>query len=407
MYLKYVEMKFIISLLVVFCTFSCSEIKVKENKVQHIKLDLHPNQKLYLSELSDSIEIIPLQLTDNSNLDKVLRIVYHKERIYLMNSLRFISRSLHVFDRYGSFIYKIDKRGNGPDEYVDMKDFCIDKERDELIILGCPGKLLIHDLDGNFKRKIDFDGCYYGLVSDALGNYYAISDSYEHAPNRIRFINDTTNEGFFEMSKKDFLRVNNYRLMNDFDSYKQTVYYSYPFCDTIYDITQKKSKPIFYIDYQGKNLPVSSIFKDGNDMQKIAEERRKNDDCMMKNSFAFSGNFIYVGSTDAMQKQGYVSLYSLKTGKSMSGHRIIDDVFFPNNTVVLKWANLPITLEDDCLIWLVSPSWLLRGYETYKKELTVEKWERFCKKYPNLINVCSNIHEESNPIILKMRIKEF
>ena len=100
-------------------------------------------------------------------------------------------------------------------------------------------------------------------------------------------------------------------------------------------------------------------------------------------------------------------MYSLKTGKSLSGHRIIDDVFFPNNTYVLKWANLPITLEDDCLIWLVSPSWLLRGYETYEKELTAEKWERFCKKYPNLINVCSTLNEESNPVILKMRIKEF
>ena len=142
-------------------------------------------------------------------------------------------------------------------------------------------------------------------------------------------------------------------------------------------------------------------------MQEITEERRNNDDCMMKNAFAFSEQFLYVGSTDAMQKQGYVSLYSLKTGKSLSGHRIIDDVFFPNNTYVLKWANLPITLEDDCLIWLVSPSWLLRGYETYEKELTAEKWERFCKKYPNLINVCSTLNEESNPVILKMRIKEF
>ena len=140
-------MKFIIFFLAVFCTFSCSEIKVKENKVQHIKLDLHPNQKLFFSELSDSIEIIPLQLTDDSNLDKILRIVCHKGRIYLMNSLRFTSKTLHVFDRYGNFIYKIDKRGNGPDEYIDMKDFCIDREKDELIILGCQGKLLIHDLE--------------------------------------------------------------------------------------------------------------------------------------------------------------------------------------------------------------------------------------------------------------------
>ena len=108
---------------------------------------------------------------------------------------------------------------------------------------------------------------------------------------------------------------------------------------------------------------------------------------MMKNSFALSGNFIYVGSTDAMQKQGYVSLYSLNTGKSMSGHRIIDDVFFPNNTVVLKWANLPITLEDDCLIWLVSPSWLLRGYETYKKEngITLGEMQQVAK---NVLNLC-------------------
>jgi len=59
------------------------------------------------------------------------------------------------------------------------------------------------------------------------------------------------------------------------------------------------------------------------------------------------------------------------------------------------------------LLWFVRPSWLLRGYNTYKKNVSPEKWEAFCKRHPKLVEVCSQLDEESNPVLFRIKVKDF
>jgi hypothetical protein len=68
---------------------------------------------------------------------------------------------------------------------------------------------------------------------------------------------------------------------------------------------------------------------------------------------------------------------------------------------------MPIAVEDNCLLWLVDPSWLLQGYEYYKEKLSSEKWTEYCKRYPLVTEVCGKLDEESNPVLLKIKIKNF
>ena len=49
----------------------------------------------------------------------------------------------------------------------------------------------------------------------------------------------------------------------------------------------------------------------------------------------------------------------------------------------------------------------MRGYETYKKKLSKEKWDIFCEHNPKLVEVCSQLDEESNPVLLRMKLKDF
>lgn len=48
----------------------------------------------------------------------------------------------------------------------------------------------------------------------------------------------------------------------------------------------------------------------------------------------------------------------------------------------------------------------MRGYETYKKKLSKEKWEMFCKHQAKMVDVCSKLDEESNPVLLRMKLKD-
>ena len=107
------------------------------------------------------------------------------------------------------------------------------------------------------------------------------------------------------------------------------------------------------------------------------------------------------------ENNGFISLYSFKTGKVLSAHRLIDDVFFPDNTFRFRPFRMPIAVEDDCLLWLVNPTWLLQGFEYYKQNLRPEQWNEYCKRHPQVVEICSKLDEESNPVLLKIKIKDF
>ena len=109
----------------------------------------------------------------------------------------------------------------------------------------------------------------------------------------------------------------------------------------------------------------------------------------------------------------YLSLYSNQTGNVLSGNQIKDDMYFKGNVIVLyggkPGANLRSRLCNDGgdLIWPVQPKVLLDGYEAYRKVLTKDKWELFRKKYPRLVEVCEQLKHDDNPILLKIKLKDF
>ena len=219
-------------------------------------------------------------------------------------------------------------------------------------------------------------------------------------------INDKDSISFGKIEADYFVMVNHYSFTNEFDSHNGRVYYSYPCCDTIFDVTGGKKVPVWYIDYNGKNLPVDKIFAEDKSLDESRKVKAKYRDCFSTDVFQVTENFLYVGSVDG-EKHGIVSLYSFKTGNVMSGHRLVDDVFFPDNTFTFRPFRMPIAVEGNSLLWLVDPSWLLQGYEYYKENLSPDKWNEYCKLHPQVTEVCSKLDEESNPVLLKIKIRNF
>ena len=398
-------MKKIILLSLVVSFVSCQNVKETNSSVKNILLDMDTKKELRLSEIADTVEVILLEQTDESDIARVERILPYKEKYYVMSSIGFSNGRVHVFDKDGDFIQKIDKRGGGPGEYEDLQDIAINSRNDELVFMTQPKGIFRYDLEGNFISKVK-GGYGMNVAADAQGNFYKTDRCYEETPNRLLMINDKDSISFGKIEADYFVMVNHYSFTNEFDSHNGRVYYSYPCCDTIFDVTGGKKVPVWYIDYNGKNLPVDKIFAEDKSLDESRKVKAKYRDCFSTDVFQVTENFLYVGSVDG-EKHGIVSLYSFKTGNVMSGHRLVDDVFFPDNTFTFRPFRMPIAVEGNSLLWLVDPSWLLQGYEYYKDNLSPDKWNEYCKLHPQVTEVCSKLDEESNPVLLKIKIRNF
>lgn len=398
-------MKKIILLSLVVSFVSCQNVKETNSSVKNILLDMDTKKELRLSEIADTVEVILLEQTDESDIARVERILPYKEKYYVMSSIGFSNGRVHVFDKDGNFIQKIDKRGGGPGEYEDLQDIAINSRNDELVFMTQPKGIFRYDLEGNFISKVK-GGYGMNVAADAQGNFYKTSRCYEETPNRLLMVNERDSISFGKVEADYFVMVNHYSFTNEFDSHNGRVYYSYPCCDTIFDVTGGKKVPVWYIDYNGKNLPVDKIFAEDKSLDESRKVKAKYRDCFSTDVFQVTENFLYVGSVDG-EKHGIVSLYSFKTGNVMSGHRLVDDVFFPDNTFTFRPFRMPIAVEGNSLLWLVDPSWLLQGYEYYKENLSPDKWNEYCKLHPQVTEVCSKLDEESNPVLLKIKIRNF
>lgn len=62
--------------------------------------------------------------------------------------------TVFCFDDSGRFLFKINKLGRGPDEYVNCDFINIDKFNDKIMMLVPWGYILYFDLDGNFISKV-------------------------------------------------------------------------------------------------------------------------------------------------------------------------------------------------------------------------------------------------------------
>lgn len=98
-------------------------------------------------------EVIPLEASDEALLSNIMKIRIYKEMIYLLNG--YGNLTLKAFDTDGRFVSEISRKGRGPEEYVELRNFEIDPTRDELLLLDGGGqKILIYKLNGDFIREV-------------------------------------------------------------------------------------------------------------------------------------------------------------------------------------------------------------------------------------------------------------
>lgn len=112
----------------------------------------YPEKKLILQDIMD-VEYIPLETTDEFiTHGNVLDV--GKKYLIVRNSVN--DGNIFVFDRKtGKGIRKINRLGQGAEEYPGIAGITLDEDNDELFVTNA-GKISVYDLYGNFKRCLNF-----------------------------------------------------------------------------------------------------------------------------------------------------------------------------------------------------------------------------------------------------------
>jgi len=109
----------------------------------------YPKKELILQDFMD-VEYIPLETTDEFITQGRVRAV-GKEFILVQNWVR--DGDIFIFDRTtGKGLRKINRRGQGPEEYQNVIGILLDEDHNELFVYE--GRIYVYDLNGQFKRSL-------------------------------------------------------------------------------------------------------------------------------------------------------------------------------------------------------------------------------------------------------------
>ncbi len=100
-------------------------------------------------DLIDSISFIRLETNKDCGISKIRKIIVHNHQFYIHD---FNNHRILVFNKHGRYVGKLEKRGKGPHEYIELRDFCIS---DNSIYILTYRKILRFTLNFVYKETLD------------------------------------------------------------------------------------------------------------------------------------------------------------------------------------------------------------------------------------------------------------
>ena len=211
--------------------FGASTEQPKENS-NVIQVDIENAKPMNLADFVESIQLVPLETTDESLIKRIERMVIQDGKIYIQNDLQ----DVLVFDENGKFLLSTaQKRGQGPEDYFMMMS--MDVTNDGLISIYEGFRIREYDMDLNLVNS------YFPQLPDSI---HSALEKRKHIKldDDIYLFRDNEYTSYYSASKDSVLSikhehyhpkscaiVNNLRLLE----HEGEIYFSPSYiCDTLY-----------------------------------------------------------------------------------------------------------------------------------------------------------------------------
>ena len=434
-------MKYILLLLVI-TLLGCSSNKKQEmtSKLKIPVINLSKNvssvPSLLLSEVAEKLEIVPLEMTDESVLSDITEMQVTDHNIWIDHGREFY---IYRFSRTGKFLNKIGSIGQGPGEYTTYSTFLVDEDKKEVYIIANTNGVLAYDFEGNFKRKIVdiqtilqlfssvYDqyilnnqkffatqnfALYRPIDKDSLWSFVSLGDDFQ----KKKYFKNPAHVGREEQiiaNRANMDRMVNYwrEYLTSMDTYNAQLTLKYPDTDTIYcydDATNQLSPQyaIFTDEEKGDYEATHLWFKD-----------RKSFDYFSIFSYYPTKDFVYlIGSKG---EEVYTYCYNKKDGSVRLQKRqsTITERDVPWFSFPLRQMKRDFVLDNDLgggdftvdsrssgkyWIDILEPSsdenWI--DIDQIKSSTVIDE-----SKKKELIQVLESATEDSNPILMIATLK--
>jgi hypothetical protein len=123
---------------------------IKENLI-HLKIKGNINSTLQIDSIFTKIETIPLETKRECLITTIEKVLFYEDLLLIHDK----AEKLYVFNINGKYLYEIGKKGRGPGEYSELRDFDLDKNGNVFIL----DYLKIHkyNIDGKFITSLTFN----------------------------------------------------------------------------------------------------------------------------------------------------------------------------------------------------------------------------------------------------------
>jgi hypothetical protein len=326
-----------------------------------------------------SIELIPLETSDEALIGQLRKMVSVQDRYYTLDRQQHI---VHVFDKQGKFIFKIDKRGQGPGEYPFLDDIHFNPFSGHLELLCAMGFIYEYDLSGKFIKMTRVTNEHLRAVHELVSLDNNTTVFYARAePNKI-FYYDLGQGKIQHEEFEEHRDIGSFSSYYSFYWYKNDWYFFRPYHNHVYKVGKDRLEDAYAWDFGKLNRDGRTADFSNEALQnppKRLEEANAMFPCRM---FASGQNNRYVMAQIILKEKFVNAIYdkSIQQGKYIP--QFIESVSFR-----------PIIVTNEYVLSFCNPGEL----EQYLAEDMLDEENR------KLFNVL--IHLDANPIIIKYYFK--
>jgi len=228
----------------------------KNDQFITVNFDQAIPKKLVNNEISDELGFTFLHYDEEHPIGQIRTYKITKNFIVLADS----QQKLFVFKKNGALFSMIDRKGNGPSEYVEIEDFSISSNEETILILDPKNlKILSYTIDGTYEshRKMDYaHAAHISLLAN--GNMVLYQSARFSEKNENIFI---LNPDFSVVHSAfdpegEILTALPYLLGAMWYQHNSNTYYKEALVDTVYKIGNlNRVKPHMVLDFGSKRMP--------------------------------------------------------------------------------------------------------------------------------------------------------
>jgi hypothetical protein len=278
---------------------------------------------------------------DELLFSKIDRVKIINDRIYILGSQGIRMKALLVFDRTGTGIGAVGRRGQGPEEYIQISSFDVNERGDIFFIDGTLDKDRVFVFDRNLQfvsvRRLPFEAdiikC---LPGDRLLFGLASWNEGQNAPMKLAVTDRDLNTEQAYVEYGEYIDINNWLSDCFFIDVDGRIQYNKHIDNNVYEISPEGALVKTYrFDFGKKNMP--DIYKKDIETNLMEIEKHR---CLL-NFTAITDRYILGTLYDQGRRKAYVAdrnsrkLYTITYRTGMSYPESLSNMgYYADNRVI-------------------------------------------------------------------------